>query len=166
MQEVLCCRFKLQGTLVDDKVALRLPRGITALRWTVSFGQYSIPCLGAPWPQCRLPRLARTQDVDYLRTVRHSPMVLGPAMPDVFLTYYVPRMMLELVGGGYGMSDHLITLLATLEYRVVLILAWQVRIAGFLSAVFQSLIYIFIECPAFARRGRPRRDTQATGLSP
>ena len=131
VQEVLCCRWKLQGRLVDDSVALRLPRGISALRWTVSFGRYTIPVLGAPWPQCRLPRLARSQDVNSLRTVRHSPMVLGSAMPDVFLTYYVPRMMLELAGGGFGMSDPLITLLATVEYRVVLILAWQVLITGF-----------------------------------
>ena len=55
-------------------------------------------------------------------------MVLGSAMPDIFLTYYVPRMMLELAEGGFGMSDDLITLLATVEYRVVLILAWQVLI--------------------------------------
>ena len=137
MQEVLGCRFKLQGTLVDDSVALRLPRGISALRWTVSFGQYTIPCRSAPWPQCRLPRLVRTQEVNNLRMVRESPMVLGPAMPDVFLTYYVPRMMLELVGGGFGMSDHLITLMATLEYRVVLILAWQVRIADFNRKFFK-----------------------------
>ena len=137
-QEVLCCRFKLQGTLVDDSVALRLPRGISALRWTVSFGQYTIPCRSAPWPQCRLPRLVRSQDVNNLRMVRESPMVLGPAMPDIFLAYYVPRMMLELVGGGFGMSDSLITLMATLEYRVVLILAWQVRRASFiLTVVFQ-----------------------------
>ena len=52
-------------------------------------------------------------------------------MPDIFLSYYVPRMMLELAGGGFGMSDPLITLLATVEYRVVLILAWQVLITGF-----------------------------------
>ena len=55
-------------------------------------------------------------------------MVLGLAMPDVFLSYYVSRMMLELAGGGFGMSDSLISLLATVEYRVVLILAWQVLI--------------------------------------
>ena len=128
MQEVLISRWKLQGTLVDDSTALRLPRELTALRWTVSFGRYTIPVLGAPWPQCRLPRVVRSQDVSHLRTVRFSPMVLGSAMPDVFLSYYVPRMMLELAGGGFGMSDSLITLLATVEYRVVLILAWQVLI--------------------------------------
>ena len=139
-QEVLCCRFKLQGTLVDDSVALRLPRGISALRWTVSFGQYTIPCRSAPWPQCRLPRLVRSQDVNNLRMVRESPMVLGPAMPDIFLAYYVPRMMLELVGGGFGMSDSLITLMATLEYRVVLILAWQVRRASFILTVFFQVL--------------------------
>ena len=167
-QEVLCCRFKLQGTLVDDSVALRLPRGISALRWTVSFGQYTISCRSAPWPQCRLPRLVRSQDVNNLRMVRESPMVLGPAMPDIFLTYYVPRMMLELVGGGFGMSDSLITLMATLEYRVVLILAWQVRRASFIPTMFfRVLIHvIFTECPASARRGGPRRDTQTVGVSP
>ena len=70
-------------------------------------------------------------------------MVLGPAMPDIFLAYYVPRMMLELVGGGFGMSDSLITLLATLEYRVVLILAWQVRRASFILTVFfQVLMHV------------------------
>ena len=54
-------------------------------------------------------------------------MVLGSVMPDIFLTYYVPRMMLELPEGGHGMLDDLVTLLATVEYRVVLILAWQVN---------------------------------------
>ena len=126
VQEVLIIRWKLQGTLVDDSTALRLPRELTALRWTVSFGQYTFPVLGAPWPQCRLPRVVRSQDVNHLRTVKFSPMVLGSVMPDIFLTYYVPRMMLELPEGGFGMSDDLVTLLATVEYRVVLILAWQV----------------------------------------
>ena len=126
VQEMLVCRWKLQGTLVDDVTAARLPRDLTPLRWTIAFGQYTLNVLGAPWPQCRLPRLVRYQDVKYLRTVRWSPMVLGSWMPDVFLSYYVPRMMLELPEGGYGITDGLVTLLATVEYRVVLILAWQV----------------------------------------
>ena len=63
-------------------------------------------------------------------------MVLGSAMPDIFLSYYVPRMMLELVGGGFGMSDSLISLLATVEYRVILILAWQVLIFVLISSFF------------------------------
>ena len=55
-------------------------------------------------------------------------MVLGSVMPDSFLTYFVPRMMLELPEGGHRMSDDLVTLLATVEYRAVLILTWQVVI--------------------------------------
>ena len=129
VQEKLVCRWKLQGTLVDDVTAALLPRELTPLRWTVSFGEYTLEVLGAPWPQCRLPRLVGYQDVGYLRTVRWSPMVLGSWMPDIFLSYWVPRMMLELPGGGYGISDGLISLLATVEYRVVLILAWQVMFA-------------------------------------
>ena len=77
VQEMLVCRWKLQGTLVDDVTAARLPRDLTPLRWTIAFGQYTLNVLGAPWPQCRLPRLVRYQDVKYLRTVRWSPMVLG-----------------------------------------------------------------------------------------
>ena len=126
-QDVLTSQWKLQGTLVDDCTALRLPRVLTPLRWSVSFGQYTIGVLGAPWPQCRLPRIVLSQDVNHLRTVWHSPMVLGSAMPDIFLTYYVPRMMLEFPEGGFGMSDDLVTLLVTVKYRVVLILAWPVR---------------------------------------
>ena len=145
VQEMLVCRWKLQGTLVDDVTAARLPRDLTPLRWTIAFGQCELDVLGAPWPQCRLPRLVRYQDVKYLRTVRWSPMVLGSWMPDVFLSYYVPRMMLELVGGGFGMSDSLITLMATLEYRVVLILAWQVRRASFLyPQCFRVLIHVVL----------------------
>ena len=99
-QDILTSRWKLQGTLVDDMAAVRLPRVLTPLRWTVSFGQYSFGVLGALWPQCRLPRIVRSQDVNLLRTVRHLLMVLGSVMPDIFLTHYVPRMMLELPGGG------------------------------------------------------------------
>ena len=138
VQELLVCRWKLQGTLVDDVTAARLPRDLTPLRWTIAFGQYTLNVLGAPWPQCRLPRLVRYQDVKYLRTVRWSLMVLGSWMPDVFLSYYVPRMMLELPEGGFGMSDSLVTLLATAEYRAVLILAWQV-LGGLILIVFQVL---------------------------
>ena len=102
VQEKLVCRWKLQGTLVDDVTAALLPRELTPLRWTVSFGEYTLEVLGAPWPQCRLPRLVGYQDVGYLRTVRWSPMVLGSWMPDIFLSYWVPRMMLELPGGDTG----------------------------------------------------------------
>ena len=156
VQESLVCRWKLQGTLVDDVTAARLPRDQTPLRWTISFGQYTLNVLGAPWPQCRLPRLVRYQDVKYLRTVRWSPMVLGSWMPDVFLSYYVPRMMLELPEGGYGITDGLVTLLATVEYRVVLILAWQVcSFLGESSCKF-FMIFLCSGSPALARLGGPR----------
>ena len=158
VQEKLVCRWKLQGTLVDDVTAALLPRDLTPLRWTISFGEYTLDVLGAPWPQCRLPRLVGYQDVGYLRTVRWSPMVLGSWMPDVFLSHYVPRMMLELPEGGHGISDGLISLLATVEYRVVLILAWQVMFFQLeIDCHTRFLIHnVCSGCPASVGLGGPR----------
>ena len=92
-------------------------------QWTLSFGVHELAVVGTLWPHCRLPRVYREQNVGLFHSVKNSPMCLGPWMPDIFLRYYVPRMMLEVPGGGHGMSDALITILATAEYRVVLILA-------------------------------------------
>ena len=126
LQNVCVSRWILQGTLVDDDVATHLPPEMGPNQWRLCFGKHQLSVLGTPWPQCRLPRAYREQNVGLLRSVDNSPMCLGPGMPRIFLKYYVPRMMLEIPGGGWGMSDALITTLATAEYRVVLILAWQV----------------------------------------